>query len=519
MSEAGHDLDVLRREAPAAPAPRRVGRLLVGLLVVALLGAAFVVLRPLLQPVPEVRVARVKAAVPVAGDLVQRSASLVAAGWIEADPYPISVRPLLRGVVRTLHVLEGQPVVEGETLIATLDNLEVRNEQDLAAADVALRESELALATKQWEVAERILEQRLAPRQRVRDLEGLIASANRSVARAQAQRQELNAEIETARVDVRAQEALHAAGGIAPVALDRAKAHLASIEVQVGARDEAIARRVKDVARLKELLVLAQEGRDDPRALAGAVSTTQAARDRAQRALEKAQTRLRVAKRNADHLTVVAPMTGTVLRLNCAPGAVAGPQGEFMGAGEASATGALNRLTGALVTLYDPKRLQARIDVPLAEVSGIAPGAVATLEVDSAPGQRYTATVTRLVHEADLSKNTLQVKLSIDAPDERLRPEMLCRASFSPAAKVTDGGQQEQSARNDVWIVPDEAVREGHVLVFDPRGGGRARRLAVEVLRSERGETRVRGDLGRSTRVLLDSVPVGTRVKPQEQAR
>lgn len=127
--------------------------------------------------------------------------------------------------------------------------------------------------------------------------------------------------------------------------------------------------------------------------MAGDVTNRKAALARAQAAVLAAKTRVAVAERNVAHLTVRAPITGVVLRLNCAPGGLVGPQGEFMGAGEANSTGGLNRLTGAIVTLYDPARIQARIDVPLGEVAGIEVGTKTRIEVDSAKGHVFHGVV------------------------------------------------------------------------------------------------------------------------------
>ncbi|MEL0098111.1 MAG: hypothetical protein VW907_00980, partial [Opitutae bacterium] len=43
--------------------------------------------------------------------------------------------------------------------------------------------------------------------------------------------------------------------------------------------------------------------------------------------------------------------------------------------------------------------------------------------------------------EADLQRNTLQVKVQILNPDERLRPEMLCRAKFFSKSEIQSDPQ------------------------------------------------------------------------------
>ena len=46
------------------------------------------------------------------------------------------------------------------------------------------------------------------------------------------------------------------------------------------------------------------------------------------------------------------------------------------------------------------------------------------------PNMKFDGRLTRISGEADLQRNTLQVKVQILNPDKRLRPEMLCQAKF-----------------------------------------------------------------------------------------
>jgi len=50
------------------------------------------------------------------GDLL-----LQATGWIEPDPFPIAVTSLYSGVVQDVHILEGQKVKKGETIVSLID--------------------------------------------------------------------------------------------------------------------------------------------------------------------------------------------------------------------------------------------------------------------------------------------------------------------------------------------------------------------------------------------------------------
>ena len=60
--------------------------------------------------------------------------------------------------------------------------------------------------------------------------------------------------------------------------------------------------------------------------------------------------------------------------------------------------------------------------------------------------------------------------------------------------------------------MPRTAVQAGAVFVLDPRDGGRARRVPVEVVGSAEADAVVTGELSPTQRVILDAVREGDRV-------
>jgi hypothetical protein len=164
---------------------------------------------------------------------------------------------------------------------------------------------------------------------------------------------------------------------------------------------------------------------------------------------------------------------------------------------------------GALVLLYDPAHVQARVDVPYASVGGVGAGAKAELTSDAVPGKRFTGTFVRRLTEADPAKGTQQLKVRIDDPDPLLVPETLVRVRFLVEAPAGDAA----SGRTRV-LVPKEAVRDGAVLVIDPRSGGRARRVPVHAMAPEGDWVEVHGDVSATHRVILEEgVADGDRVR------
>jgi multidrug resistance efflux pump len=69
-----------------------------------------------------------------------------------------------------------------------------------------------------------------------------------------------------------------------------------------------------------------------------------------------------------------------------------------------------------VLSVYDPRKLQVRVDVPLAETGKVGVGQQADIVVDVLPDRNFSGTVTRVLHEANIQKNTLEVKVAIENP-------------------------------------------------------------------------------------------------------
>ncbi len=117
-----------------------------------------------------------------------------------------------------------------------------------------------------------------------------------------------------------------------------------------------------------------------------------------------------------------------------------------------------------VVRLYDPKKLQVRVDIPLADAAKVGVGQKAKIVVGVLPDRTFDGEITRVVHEADIQKNTLQVKVAITDPTIDLKPEMLARIRFLSTGKsgaTTKPAQlvfapenllQKDGDRTTVWI-------------------------------------------------------------------
>ena len=487
------DLSSLRMQPSAAPLPRRPWgpRLLTGavLLLAAVVAATF--LWPLLRPVRSVPMAAVR---EVAASQSAAQAIAEAAGWIEPDPFPIAVRPLVAGRIESIAVLEGAPVQAGVTVLAKLQSAALQAAAERAAAAVAERTRQQEAATAALQVAKAQLAQRaqlrlgaIEARERAAERRAKLANLEGTAARARA-------EATAAQAAFTAQQRLTEAGSSYPVALQRAQAASDGAEATAVAALAEVSAARADLAAAEERVVLSEELLQQPVDLQGAVATAETALAAATAARQSATTELTIAERELGWTTVLAPVDGVVMRLVAAPGASTGPDAE------------------PLLLLYEPGRLRARIDVPLGAVAAVHEGQQVELRSEVLGNTVVRGVVQRLQRESDLLKNTLQVKVQVLEPPPLLRPETLCRARFLSAPG--DGGGTAASART--FVVPASAVQDGTVFRFDPALRA-ARAVPVRVIETQGDEVLVQGDLSPAMRVVL--VPVQDRESVQEQNR
>jgi RND family efflux transporter MFP subunit len=360
-----------------------------------------------------------------------------ASGWFEADPYPFRATALVSGVVEAVHVLEGQHIRQGEP-IATL----IRED-----ADLRLRRAAAALAGA-----------RAA-------LDAAVSESDLANARVESMRQEI--EVAKARWRELADLATRA-GELGPDVLSRqeiiqADLRLDTQEQTIAALEAQLRERVIDTERLAGQLQVRR----------GALEEMEVLHNEAE--LEFARTVIR------------APVDGIIQRLSVVPG----QKKVLMADNPDSATVAL---------LFQPEKLQARIDVPIAEASRLSVGQAVLVASEFLPGSELRGHVQRIVGEADLQRNTLQVKVRIVEPPAGLRPEILCRAQFF-ATKISGLSGEEGTAAGAVAqdagaarlrvMVPrsallDEADGEASVWVVD-QSSRRIELRSVKLTEEERG--------------------------------
>jgi len=420
------DLRALSRAAssrPAAAVPRPPSRWRTRVLVplailLATAGVVAYAARDALRPAVHVTVAPV---IPKAANGLEPTAAAIddapadhrlgavlsqAPGWVEPDPFAITVPALAEGVVREVPVLEGQTIAAGDVVARLIDDdarLAVRASEaqvDLRQAEVEQARAAIATAESQVRVETSLMEQLRDEINRKRELVGV------GVAAGEYRRLELQ--------------------------LEGSRARVAAAEQTVTERRAAVTRA--EVA-VSEALVFRDEAR------------------------------LRL-----DRMTVTSPVSGVVLERLVEPGNRLGGTARFGKEG----------MESAVVRVYDPAHLQVRVDVPLADAGKVGVGTVATVTTEVVPDTVMRGVVTRVVHEANIQRNTVQFKVRLDDPPALLKPEMLTRVKFHGvhAAAGTGGGSRaggDGETSDAAILVPVGALMNAQddradVWITEPRG-------------------------------------------------
>jgi len=342
---------------------------------------------------------------PGRADGAREGGAVQAPGWIEPSPFPILVPALTPGIVRTVHVLEGERVHAGAVLVELVDDqqqIDVRRaEAEVAAALAMLRETEDEHTRKSK----------------------MVASGAASAG-------------EVSRLGLRAD------------------------------------------------------------ALRAALSAREA--DAAQRVLARERTKVR------------APVDGVVMVRTVVPGMAVSDMPDAK----------------PLFELYDPASLQIRADIPLADAGRVSVGDRAEITADVLPGKTMAGEVIRIVHQADIAKNTVQAKVRIIDPPAVLKPDMLTRVQIMPQsgsnAQRIGGGEKVS-----LWV-PSGCVQrradqdEILVVLTSPRGGSHLDSRAVETGAVDAGWTEIRSGLRAGDLAVADpraAPPAGSRVVARESWR
>ena len=198
--------------------------------------------------------------------------------------------------------------------------------------------------------------------------------------------------------------------------------------------------------QLARLEIRLRAAEHEEQAALAASQTAQAAVAQAEALRDEAELRL-------SRMSIRSPVGGVVMVRAVEPGtrvSMAGP-----GPGESHAPG--------LFRVYDPEKLQVRVDVPLADAAKVRIGTRAEVTTEALPDRAFAGEVIRVVHEADIQRNTVEVKVIILDPDPVLKPEMLARVRFFASAGQGGQPRDASAARGEVptlVLAPAESLFE-----------------------------------------------------------
>ncbi len=444
------------------PRPRWRTRLLLPALVLAAWAALFVATSwETLIPATPVRV--VPVVVKSLAGAGSASFTVQAAGWVEPDPFPIYATALATGTVAEVLALEGQTIEAGD-VVARLVSDDARLELERAEAELGMARAERDSARAERDAAATVRETLVARALALESARGLVdeRKGEEEEKRAAARTEEARlAELEDehGRKARLVAEGAVSEGEIARLALrlDAQRAARAEADAAVktaGGRLAQAEAELKAAERDSTLLI------DETQRLAGAAARLESA----EAALRLAEARRDEAALRLARMEVRAPARGVVMERLVSPGSqVLLDGGEFQ---------------AHILHLYDPAHLQVRVDVPLADAAAVQPGQGAEIIVEVLPDRRFRGKVTRVVHQANIQKNTVQVKVGIADPASDLKPEMLARVRFQSAAKA---GEEAERFR---VLAPGRLVRRD--------GSGSATVLLASALREGRGRAEER---------------------------
>ncbi len=426
-----------------------------------------------------------------------------AAGWIEPRPTPVRVAALAPGVVEKLLVVEDQAIKVGESVAELIDD-DAKLAHDRALADLKLRQAELEEAQSEQKAAHIRFEQPVHLEAALRDSEATLAKVETLLKNLPFELQRAVAEQEAAQRDYDSKVA--SSGVVAGVKIHIAKSKLASAKALVSElrdRDTSLIKERNSLSGRRDALKKQLELlTDETQAVEAATAQVKAAEAR----VEQAQVAVAEAKLRWDRMTILAPIDGRIFRLIAHPGAQIGGGSTHMAEYDGS----------TVVTMYRPESLQIRVDVRFEDIPKVTLGQ--PVEIDNpALSSSLTGTVLFVSSEADIQKNTLEVKVAIPNPPPVFKPEMLVDVTFMQGQSPSDKSQQPtQVAR---LLVPRRLIQtdEGTTYVWTAdRSEGVARQVTVEIGNEDGEFIEIRRGLDSATRLITtgtETLTDGTRIR------
>ncbi len=406
-----------------------------------------------------------------------------AAGWVEPEPFAITVPALVAGTVKKVNVLESAVVLEGDVVAELVSEAEVlalkEAEAKLAAAEAEAKKDRAVLKVAESrfsaaaEVKERMASARAEFDAKSSTLREKTAAASRANVAIQLAKQELELVQHLASVgaagtrQVQIAEAKLREVGLAE---DEARAAIDSARGDLNKARAMLAKAESDMTLRSDDRKDLEEARGEFESHEASAREAAAVRDLAALAL--------------DRTLVRSPTSGVVLSRLVMPGS------------------SLAEAGAPVMTLYDPTSMRIRVDVAQGDVGRARVGQRAEILADVRPGNPYRGEVRRIVHQADLAKVTLQVHVAVLDADNLLRPDMLTQVRFYES--VGAATRSSTPTITDAVSVPIETVIDGGVWVLDAESL-RAKHVKVKTRPGPPGRIIVTDGIDLSSKVVLSA--------------
>ncbi len=389
-----------------------------------------------------------------------------AAGWVEPRPTPVGVPALAPGVIEKLLVVEDQSVKEGEP-IAELIEADAQLAYRRAQANEKLQQAELDKGQSVLRAAKTKLQKPVHLEAPLRKAEAALAKVETRLKNLPFQLRRALADQKVAKQDYDGK--VRAKGAVAGIQIHLAKSKLESAKALVEELRHREASLKKEQAALKqrrdslqtqlELLADETEAKETARALVGVAKAR----------LENAKVAVAEAKLRLDRMTIRAPVTGRIFHLVTHTGAKVGS--------EATRTSGHDGST--VVTMYRPDMLQIRVDVRFEDIPKVRLGQPVKIDNPALDAPRL-GKVLFISSKADIQKNTLEVKVSIDDPPKVFKPEMLVDVTFLAPKEPDQSSEPSQGLK---LYLPKQLVLNGdngaYVWLAD-RSAGAAKKTKVQ---------------------------------------
>lgn len=176
--------------------------------------------------------------------------------------------------------------------------------------------------------------------------------------------------------------------------------------------------------------------------------------------LGTAEARLRSQEAQLAYTVIRSPLGGVVIEKNVEVGEMVAPGGFTS-----------QQSTGAIVRIADPASLEVEADINESYINRLKIGQPASIQVDAVPDRTYQGKLRQIIPTADRQKAVVQVKVTIDDPDERLVPDMSSTVTFletgvdrsalkaEPRIYVAREAVRNQDGASTVFLIEGDHVK------------------------------------------------------------